>query len=368
MAIRRTGPGRWVVDVYVPGGKGQRIRAVYEGSYEAACRYEHDLLGGRPSQVIGRCPTVRELVPEYLAWARLHRAARTVSTYAQSFPHLEPIFGSLQMVRITTAHIEAYKRHRTQEGARRIFRSVNKDLFALKALIRWAVRFRALPAPTFICDMLPYERPLPQPPEPADVERVLQAVDRPNGRDILRRQAAILLLWECGLRLTEMRMLHWEDVSLTAKTALVKHTKRAKWRYVSLSDRLVGLLARIQQEKGWIFAGRTGQPWRSIRSGLHAACVQAGVRPFSHHSLRHAYATDTLDAGADVRHVQAGLGHSQITQTQWYTRISMARAQVTAAQTAAYRANRAEPVRPGRNASHPYRGYKLSKPRKSQKK
>ncbi len=57
------------------------------------------------------------------------------------------------------------------------------------------------------------------------------------------------------------------------------------------------------------------------------------------HVLRHAWATDTLEAGGNLRTVQAILGHADIRQTQWYPQISPQTMAATTDQTVAYRAN-----------------------------
>jgi integrase/recombinase XerC len=146
------------------------------------------------------------------------------------------------------------------------------------------------------------------------------------------RDAAILeLFYSCGLRISELLALDVKDVDFIGETLRV-FGKGSKERIVPVGEPAVNAIQRDRQAA----AVTSGPLFLSIR---HTRITQQAVDqllkkylklsgiPFtiSPHKLRHSFATHLLDAGADLRSVQALLGHASLSTTQIYTHVTKER-------------------------------------------
>lgn len=164
-----------------------------------------------------------------------------------------------------------------------------------------------------------------------EVERLLAAA-RGEGLAQLRDRALMELLFSTGLRVSELVGLDIEHVNLKSGEFAVRG-KGDKIRLVFLSasaknaindylnhrqDVLPALFVNLgkNQEISRLTA-------RSVQRIVRRYAAQAGiVKKITPHTLRHSFATDLLRNGADIRSVQAMLGHSSITTTQVYTHVT----------------------------------------------
>jgi integrase/recombinase XerD len=179
-------------------------------------------------------------------------------------------------------------------------------------------------------------RPLPRCLTAAQVEALL-ASPRVEGPVGLRDRAMLEVMYATGLRASEVTSLESANVDLELglvrvfgkgrKERLVPFGREAaQWvrRYL---DEARGRLAKARASKVLFLSNRGGaiSPtglWGIVRR--HA--VGAGVaRTLTPHVLRHSFATHLLERGADLRALQAMLGHSDISTTQIYTHVSRER-------------------------------------------
>lgn len=179
-------------------------------------------------------------------------------------------------------------------------------------------------------------RPLPKVLDRSDVDRLFAEVDRrlaaehPPVADI-RLSALLELLYGSGLRATELVSLPRTAIQGDRPFIILKG-KGGRERLVPLSDRARAAVAR------WREHVPTGQPWLFPSGKKHLSRVRlfqivkalaaaAGVPPdrVGPHGLRHAFATHLLEGGADLRALQAMLGHADISTTQIYTHVDKAR-------------------------------------------
>ncbi len=176
-----------------------------------------------------------------------------------------------------------------------------------------------------------------------DLERLLNAPIKLEQNEIIRyRDKAILeMLFSTGLRVSELTNLTREQINLK-KDEFTVTGKGGKNRLVFLSDNAKNSLRtyldkrqdvdpslfvghdraknkRLKKDNKVVHALTPRSVERLIKFYSKAAGITKKVTP---HTLRHSFATDLLQNGADIRSVQAMLGHASITTTQIYTHIT----------------------------------------------
>ncbi len=141
----------------------------------------------------------------------------------------------------------------------------------------------------------------------------------------------------CALRPGEVRTLKWADVNRARREMTVVGKTGA--RKIYLTDAALEILDATPVVGGceYVFAGRRhGQPLIGIHKGLSAVQTRAGIERFRPYDLRHSAATGALAAGADVRAVQAMLGHADLKTTSGYLHSSDKRRDAAAEKAAAF--------------------------------
>jgi integrase/recombinase XerD len=173
-------------------------------------------------------------------------------------------------------------------------------------------------------------------PKALSVEEVRELLGSgKNGRFVLRDEAMLELLYSSGLRVTELVSLKVSDVNFESGFLRVVG-KGGKERVVPASPRALrkvkeyigGLRPKLLKQKrsDYLFVTLRGKPmtrqrfWQTLKSYGALAGVE-----LSPHTLRHSFATHMLEGGADLRSLQKMLGHSDISTTQIYTKVSMDR-------------------------------------------
>lgn len=171
---------------------------------------------------------------------------------------------------------------------------------------------------------------LPRPMAPDQVQRLLAPMENPDWQDH-RDCALFTLLYGCGLRLSEALSLRVSDI--TSDQFVRIQGKGKKERIVPLLDEVRTIIQKFltfcpyqltSEDK--IFVGARGKP-------LNPAIAQKALRKLrgvlglgqaaTPHSLRHSFATHLLQNGANLRQIQALLGHSSLTTTQKYTAVEI---------------------------------------------
>lgn len=141
----------------------------------------------------------------------------------------------------------------------------------------------------------------------------------------------------CGLRPGEVRTLTWDRVNLPrAKMQVVGKTGG---REIHLTAAAIEVLASVPKVQGceYVFAGRRfGQPIAGVHKMLGLVQERAGIEKFRPYDLRHSAATGALASGADVRAVQALLGHADLKTTAGYLHASSERRKTAAERAAAF--------------------------------
>ena len=177
----------------------------------------------------------------------------------------------------------------------------------------------------------PREHPLPEVLSIREVHQILACVQQP------RYQACLGTIYACGLRIHEGVHLHVHDIDGARQLVHVRQGKGNRDRYVPLPLALLDHLRRYWQTHRhalWLFPARppTGAAWssvttplsvRSVQSAFQAALQASGVhKAATVHTLRHSYATHLLEAGVNLRLIQAYLGHRSAQTTALYTHLT----------------------------------------------
>ena len=153
----------------------------------------------------------------------------------------------------------------------------------------------------------------------------------------LRDRAMLEVLYSSGLRVSELISLTWSNVDLTQGLVRVIG-KGNKERIVPIGEAAIALLKSYRAvarpyfdpmgRSEFLFLSKfrkemTRQTfWYRIKLYAERAGITAHLSP---HTLRHAFATHLLNHGADIRAVQAMLGHASLSTTQIYTEVANAR-------------------------------------------
>jgi integrase/recombinase XerD len=220
-------------------------------------------------------------------------------------------------------------------GADLAVRTQARALVSLRGLFKHLCRERQLQAdPTAAVEMPKLGRQLPEVLSLEEVEALLAAPDRKKPRG-LRDAAMLEVLYASGLRVSELCGLPSSAVNLE-RGFLTTMGKGRKERLVPLGQSAVAVVrdyliaARPRYDKlrsASLFLTQLGKPmtrqgfWKMIRR----YAVGVGIdKPISPHKLRHSFATHLLEGGADLRAVQAMLGHADISTTEIYTHVSRA--------------------------------------------
>jgi integrase/recombinase XerD len=170
-----------------------------------------------------------------------------------------------------------------------------------------------------------------------EVERLLAAPDASTPKG-LRDRALLEVLYATGLRVSELVGLRTTDLHLD-DGYLQCVGKGGKQRVVPLGESATAWVRRYLSDGRPVLLKRRQAPWLfpNARGGVRLSRIgfwrvlkvygrRAGIRAeLSPHVLRHSFATHLLERGADLRAIQAMLGHADLTTTQIYTHVLEAR-------------------------------------------
>jgi site-specific recombinase XerD len=169
-------------------------------------------------------------------------------------------------------------------------------------------------------------RPLPKHLRDAQVEALFKEIN--DARD----RAMFMLMLRCGLRVEEVARLTADAIEYRSKQLYVFNGKGSKDRVVYLSEDAKSAIDEYMKKRRWSKEKRVflvqkgtlrGKPIsvRGIQKRIEHYAQRGGIEVSCHH-LRHTMATQLLNADADLVTIQDLLGHSRITTTQCYCRVS----------------------------------------------
>jgi integrase/recombinase XerD len=249
---------------------------------------------------------------------------------------------------VTRGILERYRQHifqyrRKTDGAPLSHQTQAKRLISVRAFFQWLARqHHLLYNPASELELPKQQQRLPRHIlSVAEVEQVLNACDtsEPLG---LRDRAMLETLYSTGMRRAELTNLRADDLDLNRGTVFVRQGKGAKDRVVPIGERACRWVERYLfqvrpdlvdvDDDGMLFLAKHGEGMQAKQLSVivRNAITRANLERFADthpnaacHLLRHACATHMLENGADIRYIQALLGHADLSTTEVYTRVSI---------------------------------------------
>ena len=211
--------------------------------------------------------------------------------------------------------------------------TVSRSLASLKSLYLFAVNEDEIDQnPVHNIKLEKAEKKLPQILSGKEVELLLE---QPKCSDMkgYRDKAMLELLYATGIRVTELISLKVSDLNLPleyihcgseAKSRIIPIGAQAKASLHKYMERVREHMISVPEEEA-LFVNCNGRPmtrqgfWKIIKSYARRAGIEEDITP---HILRHSFAAHLIENGADLRSVQEMLGHSDISTTQIYTKLT----------------------------------------------
>lgn len=215
-------------------------------------------------------------------------------------------------------------------------RSLARALSAIKTFYRWLALSEEMDISPILSARSPrYQKKLPRPVDPPAAQALIETIAEQSQDDWIaaRDQAVVILMYGCGLRISEALSLKGCDTSLPETLRITG--KGGKEREVPVLPIIREAVARyaalcpfeLPPDKP-LFRGVRGGALnpRLISRVMEHARRQLGLpASATPHAMRHSFASHLLEAGGDLRSIQELLGHASLSTTQTYTAVDTAR-------------------------------------------
>jgi integrase/recombinase XerD len=284
-------------------------------------------------------------VRRYLEWLQVHNYAAPTVQNRQSYLGAFVVWcgerGLVTPREITKPILERYQRGlyhlRKANGEPLTFRAQHARLIPIRAYFKWLSKQNyILYNPASELELPRLEHRLPKHVlTTAEVEQVLSQPDTSEPMGI-RDRAILETFYSTGMRRSELMGLSLFDLDRERGTLMVRQGKGKKDRMIPIGERAIHWINRYQEKvrpdlaisRGNITlfltqAGESFTPDRLtqlVREYVNAADTG---KTGSCHLFRHTMATLMLENGADIRYIQAMLGHAELSTTQIYTQVSI---------------------------------------------
>lgn len=242
---------------------------------------------------------------------------------------------------VTKPMLESYQRYlfyyRKQDGKPLSLYSQRGALTPVKSFFKWLTRHNhILYNPASELEMARLPRRLPKHVLTAEeVDAVMRQVDTSDPLGV-RDRAVMETLYSTGMRRMELVNLKVQDIDIERGTVLIRQGKGRKDRLVPIGERALYWIGRyiahvrlhlvVGQDEGTLFLTRTGETfnlcWLSNTVARYIDKANLG-KSGGCHLFRHTMATLMLEGGADIRYIQAMLGHADLSTTTIYTQVAI---------------------------------------------
>lgn len=279
------------------------------------------------------------MLDSFLTYIRceLNLSAHTVDAYKRDLYQWADFatgscYDELHPESITTNDLRIWIASRSRQGDSP--RTVRRKVQALRAFFRYMMKRKGMssnPAQELV--LAKTDRPLPVYVRQSETESILDENIDSNDFLEVRDKLIVMLIYETGLRCSEVQQLADADIN-TRKGELKVLGKRNKERIIPFGKELSDMITTYRKLRddtvgttapNEFFVRESGEPlyrkliYNVVRKALAGNTVASRQSP---HVLRHSFATDMLNNGADLYAVQQLLGHQSLATTQVYTHIT----------------------------------------------
>lgn len=272
----------------------------------------------------------------YVRYLRLERnlSPNTIEAYRNDLAHLEAFMmrNDLKLENVTLEQLHTFAASLHEYGITP--RSQARVLSGVRSFFRFLVLDGVVESdPTELLEWPSLPEHLPVVLTLEEIDRIEESIDLSKAEGA-RNRAIIEVLFSCGLRVSELVNMKLSDLYLEDRVLLVRG-KGNKERLVPVSNKAIADLKRWffdrnlmkikPGEDDYVFLNRRGAHLTRtmILIMVKRQAEEAGIKKtISPHTFRHSFATALLQGGADLRSIQAMLGHEKIDTTLVYTHIS----------------------------------------------
>lgn len=272
----------------------------------------------------------------YVRYLRLERnlSPNTIEAYRNDLAHLEAFMmrNDLKLENVTLEQLHTFAASLHEYGITP--RSQARVLSGVRSFFRFLVLDGVVESdPTELLEWPSLPEHLPVVLSLEEIDRIEDSIDLSKAEGA-RNRAIIEVLFSCGLRVSELVNMKLSDLYLEDRVLLVRG-KGNKERLVPVSNKAIADLKRWffdrnlmkikPGEDDYVFLNRRGAHLTRtmILIMVKRQAEEAGIKKtISPHTFRHSFATALLQGGADLRSIQAMLGHEKIDTTLVYTHIS----------------------------------------------
>ena len=286
-------------------------------------------------------PELQEVIMRWLAWLKNVRrySEHTLDAYGRDLACFINFYSADTPVTLDfLAQMEVYdfRRFISHRAAKHIEKSsLSREMSAFKNFFKWLDREQILHNPAVSVLSTPKQpKVLPKSVEVDDLQTILQKTSVFAHDDWLakRDKAVLILLYGCGLRISEALSLNAGDITQNSKFLRIKG-KGNKERIVPLLPVIYEAVKQYQQASPYdfkadspLFVGARGDRLsaRIVQRQLEKIRMDMGLPDtVTPHALRHSFATHLLAEGTDLRSIQELLGHASLNTTQRYTDVQI---------------------------------------------
>ena len=239
--------------------------------------------------------------------------------------------GNIQMSELTDKKIEQYLNQLKEKG--KSTATISRTLASIRALCQYLVKEDVMgynPA-----RMIALPKIEKKPPKVLSQEQICTLLEQPNIHDTkgIRDRAMLELLYATGIRVSELISLKVTDINLRQGYIMCRDEQHERTipigkSAVSALNNYLGIVRHVLLRNvgdQTLFVNCNGYPmtrqgfWKILKTYAKAADIHGEITP---HMLRHSFAAHLVQNGANLKSVQQMLGHSDISTTQMYVRIT----------------------------------------------
>ena len=274
------------------------------------------------------------MINQFLNYLRYERSAssQTVQTYEESLREFESYL-SLRDNGLSVETADADLIRDWMEGLMdkgNTASTINKKLSALRSFYRFSLKRGLVEKdPAHVVTGPKKSKPLPQFLREGEMDKLLDQLEWGNDYKDVRARTILLLLYEAGLRRSELTGLNDSNIDFNERQLKVTG-KRNKQRIIPFGEELAEALSKyiamrdeqFENSEGAVFLDDKGgritgaQVYNIVRKNLS---LVTSLKKRSPHVLRHSFATAMLNNGAGLESIKNLLGHESVSTTEIYT-------------------------------------------------